>query len=371
MFTLSRDRTRTATMEDASLIEGLNRRSSAVTAALESVPGNCFIADLGLTLVWMNRTAVTTMDRLAPALQSAFGIRLSEVLGGSIHRFHKNPRAIERLLDEPGGLPRQAVFSFGAVTLSTNIDAIVDAAGTKLGYIVLWENISSQVEDYAQFDRAMATLSDVSDAIVHAAESSTGNADAVADAAGTLRGSVEEIARSSTQISAEVQDAVSAVEQGMATLRELAVTSNEIGEFLGLITSVSEQTKLLALNATIEAARAGEAGKGFAVVADEVKSLAGTTANSIADIESRIAAIQASADKSVQALRSIDELVGRISQSQSVMGSTIDQQLDMAGSIAQSAGEIARDVADTSQQAARITEAVRHVSDRTQALRGR
>ena len=145
-------------MEDASLIEGLNRRSSAVTAALESVPGNCFIADLGLTLVWMNRTAVTTMDRLAPALQSAFGIRLSEVLGGSIHRFHKNPRAIERLLDEPGGLPRQAVFSFGAVTLSTNIDAIVDAAGTKLGYIVLWENISSQVEDYAQFDRATGTV---------------------------------------------------------------------------------------------------------------------------------------------------------------------------------------------------------------------
>nr|WP_305120981.1 methyl-accepting chemotaxis protein [Saccharibacillus sp. JS10] len=68
---------------------------------------------------------------------------------------------------------------------------------------------------------------------------------------------------------------------------QLDARSNEISEFITVITHIASQTNLLALNASIEAAHVGEHGRGFAVVADEVKKLAeqsSNAANSITEL---------------------------------------------------------------------------------------
>jgi methyl-accepting chemotaxis protein len=73
---------------------------------------------------------------------------------------------------------------------------------------------------------------------------------------------------------------------------DLMIYSNKIGDFLSIITDITQKTKLLALNASIEAARAGEQGKGFAVVAGEVGKLVVNTQQSAQNIETVITTIQ-------------------------------------------------------------------------------
>lgn len=109
---------------------------------------------------------------------------------------------------------------------------------------------------------------------------------------------------------AESMDQIRAgVEITLGVMNRLERSSGQIGEIIGLIEDVADQTNLLALNAAIEAARAGEAGRGFAVVADEVKNLSGKTSASTQQIASIIKSIQGDIR---EAMMSIEEEKGRV-----------------------------------------------------------
>jgi len=152
------------------------------------------------------------------------------------------------------------------------------------------------------------------------------------------------------------------------TVKELAQSTNDIGEAASIISSIAEQTNLLALNAAIEAARAGEQGRGFAVVADEVRSLASKTRESTDRIHKIIDELTERTERAVTvssegmqaaergseiveetrvALSEINAAVSRITNQTVEMSSAVEQQSKVAEHINQQIVDIAEGANET------------------------
>lgn len=122
--------------------------------------------------------------------------------------------------------------------------------------------------------------------------------------AAALSAQTREKAQQGEEIVLAVMETINDVQQQSMKLKEdmraLDDHAQAIGQIMGVISDIADQTNLLALNAAIEAARAGEAGRGFAVVADEVRKLAEKTMASTTQVSAVIAAIQNSASQSMK-----------------------------------------------------------------------
>jgi methyl-accepting chemotaxis protein len=150
-----------------------------------------------------------------------------------------------------------------------------------------------------QTHQVATAMQEMSSTVQQVSENSNKAAEASRNAADTARKGGSIVEDTLTKMRA-IADSVG---QTAKKVQELGKSSNQIGEIIGVIDDIADQTNLLALNAAIEAARAGEQGRGFAVVADEVRKLAERTSKATKEITQMIQNIQTETKSAVEAMQ--------------------------------------------------------------------
>jgi twitching motility protein PilJ len=104
-----------------------------------------------------------------------------------------------------------------------------------------------------------------------------------------------------------IREQISAVEK---RIKRLGERSQEIGQIVSLISTMSERTHALALNASMQAAMAGDAGRGFAVVAEEVQRLSESARTSTIQIAQLVQNIQVETNDTIHTMnKAIEQVV--------------------------------------------------------------
>jgi methyl-accepting chemotaxis protein len=191
-----------------------------------------------------------------------------------------------------------------------------------------------------------------------ASEATSTNVRTVADAADQLGNSIHGINEKTKRAHGIAQRATETARTTDKLVNKLASGAMRIGDVIKLIQAIAAQTNLLALNATIEAARAGDAGRGFAVVATEVKALASQTAKATEEIAEQIGSIQNLTDQTVAAIRTIDGVMGDISELTAAIAGAVEEQTSSTQMIAHNVQEVAQGANELANKMTIVTQAI-------------
>jgi len=218
----------------------------------------------------------------------------------------------------------------------SDVSSGIEAASTQLH--AASEQIATGAEEVAAQTGTVATASEEMSAT---SNDIARNCAMAADAA-------RQSAASATSGASIVQETIAGmgliaerVRRTAESVETLGVRSEQIGNIIGTIEDIADQTNLLALNAAIEAARAGEQGRGFAVVADEVRALAERTTRATREISEMIKAIQKETRDAVSAMEEGVHEVGKGTDSSRKSGHALDEILGKIDEVSMQVSQIA------------------------------
>ncbi|MEM9066622.1 MAG: methyl-accepting chemotaxis protein [Planctomycetota bacterium] len=225
----------------------------------------------------------------------------------------------------------------------------------------------------AEMSGGLASQESQTSQVAAAIEEMTQNISEVSTRGGEAQGSAEQaedqarkggdIVRQTIEDMNNVAKEVQASAQAVGGLGE---RSEQIGEIVGVIEEIADQTNLLALNAAIEAARAGEHGRGFAVVADEVRKLAERTTSATEQVTEHIRMIQSDTGHVIEGIESGRERASSGAERAQAAGDALDSIVRDASSVRTMISSIASACDEQSSAAKQVSENVVSIAGFTQ-----
>lgn len=173
--------------------EPVGEKAMIMGSALDGLRNNVIIASNDDVIEYVNKATVENLTKLSADIRQQFpDFSVDKVLGGSIHRFHKNPDRIRNVLrDLKPGQVHSTDISIGTLTLSLNVGGIFDAAGARLGSYAEWSDITQQKIDSRQSNIMNSTMeglgsnvliADENDALTYANKASINSLTKLTDA---------------------------------------------------------------------------------------------------------------------------------------------------------------------------------------------
>lgn len=241
---------------------------------------------------------------------------------------------------------------------------VADGFQSSVGSVI--QSFATSVRDMNGSAQIVSTSMCATSSQAHEVETSSSDASdrvrSIAAATEELSASIREIDRQLTESARITGEASEQARASEAVLEELSGASAKIGQVVGLISDIADQTSLLALNATIEAASAGDSGRGFAVVASEVKNLSSQTVRATEEIRGQIDAIQSATVKTADTLRSLGSTVNDIDGIAGSLSTAVQEQSAATSEIARHIEEASRQTQDAQDKVREVTVATAETS---------
>jgi methyl-accepting chemotaxis protein len=253
-------------------MEKANTDMVRLKTALEQASTNIMMSDAEDKVVFVNKAAVGTLRAVESELRTYIpGFEVEKVVGGSIHRYHKDPAAIKEILKGLGpGQVRKGEIKPGPFVFAHQTRGIFDEKGEKVGHLVEWSDVTAErkaqgilenlitaaagghlaerlkVEAFPQGMRPMAEginkmLDSVVDSLTKVVTAVKAGAEGVSHGASEINAGTTDLSQRTSEQAAALEETSSAMEEMTSTVKQNADNAKQANQLAIAARSVAEK----------------------------------------------------------------------------------------------------------------------------------